>query len=1611
MKSRQELIVDLLKEKLKSTKVGIIVNGVDGISPSKAAKDIGTGLGSKVYVVVIGYDGATDSEDEYYSVSTRIESAVAWRNNPNCAGKIIVFIRGDVDKMHSLNVLDRITKKDLSAYLIDQQIEAVADENKPIREFWEALRETTDYYTLQNLEEYISTVEGIADKTIAISNNLWVLNLLCDESILGAKIDRVQRLIDNKNKIIEIAQLTENARKNLSKSLVRASVQDKVELQKAYKRVEAYSQYGSREILKDLDYAMVESLLSATKPKKKTPAGTPPVPTPPATPGSDTPETPEPPGTDPQPGTGKPLKQKDVDDIVIDQLLFGEEEGLKDIQDVYDALKDAYADESKSKASIDNAGGIFRDASIDLDIPQDSLRKLVGTLCNENAWGGKLEVKDLLLKDAISSSATPMIFSPFSLPVFRLDQRPLYEILKGFDATFAYDDSFVELFDTITEARKKLCEYIDFLMYNPYILISSNKDARDTLALYVETWQKLYEVYNAHYSEMASISSDPTDFVGRALIVLDVLYVHTGDGKWKGILLPLHPLFLWSYYEISKTVFLNKSSLGKSELVDLKSVLRDPPQLLNYLALDGGITNESDLILPCSGSIQKLPTYENSTNRFLGDDGLEAIPDVLERWLYFAPFSVKEVRICTVDAPNLSGIIRKVAGFITKNNVNKLIYDVYYTRGQNGNTEMASLDYSDKDYEIGEYIKNGRFVISIHTKSVNEIQTELVNKPVHVAFYFDQSKYEVKEKLDEGRLYSNPFVVTYDFRYDPFMHTGSISPSSRSQTGILGDYHSLMVATSFFKEKKSPWLSVDASDSMEGMLSVVKNHGAQWLVVADRNIGSYEIKDDYELIPWGEETYDRRRVGIWASSTSRIIDQYQDNLMNYNLTPDKETLVEMIKRFGHIAASGKIGLPKVGFDSKTTKIRQKGLLGTLFAATWYTKREESQNVSVMIASLDSDKARTWLTARDEEPEDTDKKLGQERADLIGLKYDKTEDTLYLQAIEVKTRDEASESQRDYELYTDEYGQQRLRNHAPKQVAAIIRILKSIFDTDSPSMDGFVSARREVLKYQIITECFRNIHDKAWQEEWHKVLSRAFEKDDRDGLRIVVSGLLVYIRLGDASTKDSKPIQCLYEGNDDYEIELSVLTSHDIQKQIFDKPDLEHAPVVEESESNTSGSGSEPIEPVVSDEGTDDNHPTNEVTEETVVDSVATVATESEETIEPEPETIVAPTVQENTTSSTTKSLEEVRFLLGEDPRSKEKFYWEFGHKQLNNRHLLINGNSGSGKTYCIQALLMEASLQGISSAVFDFTGGFTPKKLEPEFSARLEGRIRQRIVRAERIPINPFKRQEVDLGDGMYYPESDVDIAGRIAETIASVYSMGDQQKSAVYTAALSGLRKHGESMSFRHLSTELEDIGSSYSKTALSKIRQFIDIDPFVSGEAFDWSDIQNANGMVYIFQFMGYGRDVQVMLTELLLWDLWSFSVKSGSEAKPFIYVIDEAQNLSHSAKSPSGLILTEGRKYGLSGWYATQFMKPQLDDDEIQRLQQADQKLYFCPPGDGVMTVAKNIDITSQGTKEWAERLQKLNKGECVTCGSMVRGGKWNKYTPRVIKISSLNSRTQQ
>ncbi len=444
-------------------------------------------------------------------------------------------------------------------------------------------------------------------------------------------------------------------------------------------------------------------------------------------------------------------------------------------------------------------------------------------------------------------------------------------------------------------------------------------------------------------------------------------------------------------------------------------------------------------------------------------------------------------------------------------------------------------------------------------------------------------------------------------------------------------------------------------------------------------------------------------------------------------------------------------------------------------------------------------------------------------------------------------------------------------------------------------------------------------------------------------------------------------------------------------------------------SDTIGTQETPVTTSVTDEKTPvntDNTDSTSITktDDTKISDSENTATETKTGSETD---AIVTTVTDDTPSK--KSVSSVRILLGSDMKNGEKIYWEFGNKSLNNRHLLINGNSGCGKTYCIQGLLMSAARQGISSVVFDYTGGFTNSKLDPVFKQELADRIEQRVVKAVKIPINPFKKGDIQIDEDIFVPEEDIDVASKIAEIMTSVYKFGDQQKSAVYSAVLNGLRTYGDNMSFQKLASELETLDSNYSKTVLSKIQPFIDMNPFAADDSFGWDAIRDSEkGIVYVMQLAGYGRDVQVLLTELMLWDIWSFCTKTGDETKPFILVMDEAQNLDHGEKSPSAKILTEGRKFGISGWYATQFMKPQLSDDEIQRLQQSGQKLYFCPPDDGVDTVAKNLDTTPQGKKDWAARLKKLRKGECVTSGCMIKNDKWTVYPPKVIKVPSMQER---
>jgi hypothetical protein len=188
-----------------------------------------------------------------------------------------------------------------------------------------------------------------------------------------------------------------------------------------------------------------------------------------------------------------------------------------------------------------------------------------------------------------------------------------------------------------------------------------------------------------------------------------------------------------------------------------------------------------------------------------------------------------------------------------------------------------------------------------------------------------------------------------------------------------------------------------------------------------------------------------------------------------------------------------------------------------------------------VASLDTHDARLWLH---------NNKLieGDERADLIGLRYYEKTKTLYIEPIEVKTRDDSP----DAKIEQSDIGDRIVTGHGADQIASVIMMIKQMFDNEHGNM--FVAARKEVLKFQIVSECFRGIHDDEqghqWQQEWDAIFKKLFGKTPTDDLNIVVRGKLVHVKLGEPTERAT--VICKHGEYLDCEIDVITLTTKEIQ---------------------------------------------------------------------------------------------------------------------------------------------------------------------------------------------------------------------------------------------------------------------------------------------------------------------------------------------------------------------------------------------------------------------------------------------------------------------------------
>jgi DNA phosphorothioation-dependent restriction protein DptH len=377
-----------------------------------------------------------------------------------------------------------------------------------------------------------------------------------------------------------------------------------------------------------------------------------------------------------------------------------------------------------------------------------------------------------------------------------------------------------------------------------------------------------------------------------------------------------------------------------------------------------------------------------------------------------------------------------------------------------------------------------------------------------------------------------------------------------------------------------------------------------------------------------------------------------------------------------------------------------------------------------------------------------------------------------------------------------------------------------------------------------------------------------------------------------------------------------------------------------------------------------------------------------------------------------------RILLGKTVKGEKPVYWEFGHADLANRHMLIFGTSGMGKTYGIQCFLSELARSGQNSLIIDYTDGFIPSRLEKLFAAFVKPQ--QHFIQQAPLPISPFKAQ-VSEEAGMKFKDTPITIAKRVAAIFKSVYELGSQQWPVLIDAITEGVEQSGDDFTMARLLEVLQgyiddDIHSVGTvRTTVSKLKTFIQGNPFADDKnGIGWLQLfTDTDSKCHVFQFFKVDKHSARALIEFVLWDLYSFVSSFGNKQLPRVVVLDEVQNLDLGPDAPVAKYLTEGRKHGLALITATQTVKGVggVNDARVSRLFQAEHKLFFKPTENEMREHAQLLHnaISNVSVPDWATRLASLQIGECWSLGRSL-----NETTGRLvfqaqrIKITALEER---
>lgn len=306
-----------------------------------------------------------------------------------------------------------------------------------------------------------------------------------------------------------------------------------------------------------------------------------------------------------------------------------------------------------------------------------------------------------------------------------------------------------------------------------------------------------------------------------------------------------------------------------------------------------------------------------------------------------------------------------------------------------------------------------------------------------------------------------------------------------------------------------------------------------------------------------------------------------------------------------------------------------------------------------------------------------------------------------------------------------------------------------------------------------------------------------------------------------------------------------------------------------------------------------------------------------------------------------------------------------------NAHLYASGQSGRGKSFFLKHCIAQLPQQGVRCIVFDYSGDFQ-QNASGWASQRLRAPCKCLDVRKQ-VEIDPFRRLSINGT----HAECNYDTAGRIAEAVTTTYQIrGTLQQTSLRNALKEYLDSGNTQSGFSGLLGQVrQDRGLSRAMgPSLMRLEDLSHLLPHVG--KFDWG-FDEPGITILCFDSLP-NVSAQTIMAQFLLFDLWSEKTSTARTGCPVVVVLDECQRLTFNESSIINRILREGRKYQLSGWFASQWME---DKAAIEALNQAALQACFFPGNEQVRALARRIgrNVNSAGNCE--KLIRSLRVGEFI------------------------------